>query len=293
MKKALLPLLLAGLCPATVRASPFYSWPQPGIRSRASTHLVYYGGPVIGNAKIYAVFWGDAVNAQVRNDIGGFYAALVDSTAMDWLKEYDTDGIMAVDGRPGTGQHIRRGSYGGAYPIVPSHSGRLIDDQDVRDELERQIRKGALPAPSADSVYMIHFPPNVTIAADGGTSCRDFCAYHEGFRSDALGAGVYYGVLPDQQANGCGMGCGGGRGLFDATTTVSSHELFEAITDPFPTPGSHPAYPQAWNTTDGEEIGDLCTFSAGRLNARARSYVVQGEWDNADDSCATGPYVGP
>ena len=75
-------------------------------------------------------------------------------------------------------------------------------------------------------------------------------------------------------------------------TEVTSHELIEAITDPFPTPGATPAYPQAWNTTDGNEIGDLCAGNDTQLSTAAGNFVLQQEFDNSINGCAKGPYHG-
>ncbi len=47
-----------------------------------SENLAYYGGPVISNAHVVAVFWGEGVDATVEKDIGGMYAAAVNSTHM-------------------------------------------------------------------------------------------------------------------------------------------------------------------------------------------------------------------
>ena len=80
---------------------------------------------------------------------------------------------------------------------------------------------------------------------------------------------------------------------FGDSTVVSSHELAEATTDNIPTPGSNPKYPQAWNTTDGYEIGDLCEGYTGTLTAGKTSYTVQQIYSNAIASCTSGNYTSP
>src|SRR5512142_458204 len=45
----------------------------------------YFGGKVIPNAKIYAVFWTSTVDATTTSQIGGFYQGLTNSGWMDWL----------------------------------------------------------------------------------------------------------------------------------------------------------------------------------------------------------------
>lgn len=60
-------------------------------------------------------------------------------------------------------------------------------------------------------------------------SCQAFCGYH-----DAINRQIFYAVMPWP---GCG-GCTGNLEPVQALTSTSSHELYEAITDPIP--------PQVW-----------------------------------------------
>ncbi|MDE2144241.1 MAG: hypothetical protein KGJ84_17670, partial [Elusimicrobia bacterium] len=249
----LLALLSLGLSTA-VSANPHgIMWAKgarPAVfKANASGGLQYYGGPVISHPKVYAVFWGDGVSAQTKSDIGPFFANILDSTYMDWLSEYNTN-RTAVDGRQGTKQSIGRGSFAGSITIQPVNTAASLTDAMIQTELDGQIAAGKLPPSDANSLYMVYFPSGVSISIEGQKSCSSFCAYHEGFTSARSGSPVYYGVMPV-----CGWGCGGG---FDGLTAVSSHECLEAVTDPFPTPGDKPAYPQAWNDAGGQEIADLC-----------------------------------
>jgi hypothetical protein len=248
----------------------------------ASGGLLYYGGPVIPNVKVYAVFWGDGVSAETKSNIGPFFANILDSTYMDWLSEYDTN-KTAVDGREGTKQHIGRGSFGGTLAIKPANAAKALTDEMVQQELDGQIAAGVLPPSDGNSLYMIYFPAGVSISIEGQKSCSSFCAYHEGFKSARTGSPVYYGVMPV-----CGFGCGGG---FDGLTAVSSHECIEAVTDPFPTPGDKPAYPQAWNDAGGQEIADLCASDSGTVTGHGLTSTVSGEWDNSIGGCNQGPWT--
>lgn len=256
---------------------------QKPAQPSASSNLLYYGGPVIEHAKVYAVFWGDSVPSETQQNIGPFFSNMLDSTYMDWLSEYDTNGT-AVDGRQGTKQHIGRGSYGGAFTITPANTSTDLSDAQVQAELEAQIAAGKLPPSDANTLYMTYFPAGVNITIEGQKSCQAFCAYHEGFNSKR-GAPIYYGVMPVCGGFGCGFG-----NAFDNMTIVSSHEAVEAITDPFPTPGDKPAYPQAWNTSDGQEIADLCQSNSGTVTGHGLTSKVSGEWDNKTSACLTGPW---
>jgi hypothetical protein len=256
----------------------------------AEKKLYYYGGPVISHAKVYAVMWGAEVDATTQKQIRGFLENVVNSTYMDWLTEYATS-IKAVDGRAGTNQGIGRGSFAGQVVIHPAHTSTNLDDKDIQAELDAQIDAGNLPKPDGDTLYMTYFPPGVSITIEGQGSCSSFCAYHEGFVSKKFG-NVFYGVMPDLGGM-CSFGCGFQASSFDSLTDVSSHELIEAVTDPFPTPADKPAYPQAWNTTDGNEIGDLCASTSTQLSTQGLTYVVQKEFDNSILGCAAGPYHSP
>ncbi|MBI5247652.1 MAG: hypothetical protein HY923_10755 [Elusimicrobia bacterium] len=254
--------------------------PAQAADASASAGLVYYGGPVIEHAKVYAVFWGENVPAETKTKIGGFFANMLDSVYMDWLSEYHTS-RKAVDGREGTKQTIGRGTFNGAVTITPINTSAALKDADVQKELVAQIAAGKLAPADANSLYMIYFPKGVSIEIEGARSCSSFCAYHEGFMNG--NTPIYYGIMPVCGGFSCGAS-------YDSMTFVSSHEAIEAITDPFPTPGSHPAYPQAWNDANGEEITDLCQSQSARLTSHGVTSLVSGQWKNSIGGCFNGPW---
>ncbi len=256
------------------------------VQTFAGTQLLYYGGPVVHSANVIVVNWTSAIAAQTQKNIGPFFNALVNSNYIDWLKIYDTN-IKAVDGRVGTHQTITRGKFVGTYTITPNNKNTNLTDADIQTELQAQIAAGNLPKPNNNTIYMTYFPAGYSISIAGGQSCVDFCAYHDAFKSAKFG-NIFYGVMPSLTGS-CSFGCGSG---FSALTFDSSHELLEAITDPFPTPGSNPAYPQAWNTSNGYEIADLCeNNSPTTLNTKSgRSYAVTTLFDDRTNACSTGPY---
>jgi|CXWL01.1.fsa_nt_gi hypothetical protein len=284
----LLAAALANLAlPSSARANEIYRMDDAQVGSlkdgAKGGNLVYYGGPVISNAKVYAIFWGDKVAAETQSGIGAFLTNMLDSVYMDWLSEYNTN-LRAVDGRPGTNQKIGRGTFNGAITIKPAKDSKKVTDESIRQELVAQIAAGKLPAADDNSLYMVYFPSGHTIDMDGRRSCQQFCAYHQGFKT-AAGASIFYGVMP-----ACNSRCGGTSNAFDGQTIVSSHEVIEAITDPFPTPGDNPAYPQAWNTTSGEEISDLCSRISAPLAGHGVVSKVQAQWRNSTSSCYNGPW---
>jgi hypothetical protein len=256
--------------------------PRPRVAPPASgPTMLYFGGPVIGTVKVAAVMWGNGVAKTTVNGIGGYFKAIVNSTYVDELAQYSTH-IVGVNGKQGTNQTITRGSYLGTFTITPANTSKKLTDAQVQTELEAQIAAGKLPPQDLNTLYMIYFPASVVITLDGGRSCVSFGAYHEATSASVSAGNIFYGVMPN---------CGGG---FSSITNVSSHEFGEAVTDAIPTPGSTPAYPQAWNNATGYEIGDLCEGYSGTLTAAGgKSYVVQQLFDNATNACATGNYTSP
>jgi hypothetical protein len=86
------------------------------------------------------------------------------------------------------------------------------------------------------------------------------------------------------EGSGCDTGCGGG-GAVERVTSVASHELVEAVTDPEVGLASGLKAPLAWYDEAGGEIGDLCNGKTGRLKSKRASYLVQKEWSNAARAC--------
>jgi hypothetical protein len=258
-----------------VHVMPLFNEPAPDPTTEATpVRLTNYGGPVIPNVKIYAVYW--TSRAQFQSQLNSFYTSIVDSTYMDWLKEYDT-----------STQQIRRGSFGGSFVITPSHTSTSLMDADIQAEIAAQMDAGVLPqTDGVNALYMLHFPAGIKISLPNGsstaTSCVQFCAYHGTFKkSDKY---VFYGIHPDLGQSGCNAGCGGGS-VQDNTTSVASHEMVEAITDAAVGLATDLAPPLAWYNDQQGEIGDICNGRQSRVNG----FAVQTQWSNNANKCtATG-----
>jgi hypothetical protein len=255
---------------------------QPSVEARsrnAARTELYYGGPVLPKIKVVTVIWGNDVNKITINNIGPFFAGIVNSTFVDQLTQYSTN-LTGVNGHAGTHQTIGRGIYRGQFKITPGHKSANLTNAAVQSELKAQIAAKHLPAADQNTLYMVYFPSSITITAGNAVSCRQFAAYHSA-SPGTVGNNVFYGVMPD---------CLGG---FVEQTVSSSHEFAEALTDGIPTPGSHPAYPQAWNTSDGEEIGDLCEGTRATLTVGANRYRIQQVFLNTTKACSKGSYQSP
>ena len=247
----------------------------PSSFALPSAHLNYYGGRVISNVNVVVVFWGPNVNATVRSQIGSFYSAVTNSAYFDWLSEYNTF-ILGQDGLPGSNQAIGRGTFAQAIQINPG-GGTTIPDSTIQTQVNNNIASGILPAPDGNTLYMVYFPPGTTITLGSALSCRDFCAYHGTFRRS--GASVPYGVMPDL-GGACATGCGIGT-QFNNTTSASSHEMIESVTDTEVGLATVIGRPLAWYDPSNGEIGDICNQQTGTIGG----FTVQKEWSNVSHAC--------
>jgi len=279
----------------------------------AGAHLTYWGGPVISNVQVIVVLWGTHVVTTSPADgtatLAQFYTDIISSRYYDLLTEYTTAGIVGNDGVSTSNQTITHGSSGGTVTITPSKcaggsaTACILLDSDIQTELTNQITAKNLPAPQSvagivNTYYAIYFPPNVSIQLDPKTSsCVNggFCAYH----SDTNTGTIPYGVMPDYSSGGCSQqgACGTGT-TFQIATTVSSHEMAEAITDADVGTASVFGPPLGWYDhvpspgTDPGEIADICDPPAapqGAVLAGGNLYSVEFLFSNVQNDCVAGP----
>ena len=140
-------------------------------------------------------------------------------------------------------------------------------DIDVQKLIADNIASAALPAPDSETLYVTYFLAGVTIQLGSDASCTTFCGYHSNFTLN--GANVFYAVLPYPSCSGCL----GGMNDLDSLTSITTHEVCEAITDPIPGSG--------WYDDSAGEIGDICAWIT-RVNS---GYTVQEEWSNRANAC--------
>ncbi|KAJ3272030.1 hypothetical protein HDV01_005982, partial [Terramyces sp. JEL0728] len=113
----------------------------------AGAKLVYYGGPVISNVKVFTIFWGGQSKVQYASQINQFYTGVTDSALFDMLSQYNTQT-----------QSIGRGSFIGSYDYTGAATGTL-DDSTLQTTLKSLISSGKVPAADANTYYAIHFAP--------------------------------------------------------------------------------------------------------------------------------------
>jgi hypothetical protein len=273
-----------------------------GLAAPAGAHLTYFGGPIISNVHVVQVLYGSgSYNAQVAGSssptMGNFYRDITTSGYITLLSQYNTPASG------GTNQTLGNGTFDGLFQIVPSaaNNGSTIDDTNIQAELLAQINAGHLPAPVLDAagnvntLYMIFFPPGKTITQGGSSSCAagGFCAYHGTTSTTLNSKHVLYGVMPDMQAgSGCSTGCGSST-VFNNYTSVTSHELAEAMTDADVGIATTFSAPLAWYDMTNGEIGDICNGQQGSYVANGTTYTIQLEFSNSANNCVLPPAGAP
>ena len=206
------------------------------------------GGPVIANPVVVTVTFNYVVGTGHETTPPGVDAGQADAAAGDAgagsdplapaLEQFDdvilttawwAKSVGAYKVGPGkSGGHVRLPDSLG--PGMGTVSNSVLDDPQVQQFLQQEVLAGALPAPTADSIYAFYFPPSTSNTLSGAVSCEQggFGGYHSAAMvTDPLGNSTtaVYAVI-DQ----CDLG--NGPVTLDPTTITASHEFAEAVSDP-------------------------------------------------------------
>jgi hypothetical protein len=226
-----------------------------------------YGGPVLASPKIVPVFF--------SND---------DATMVSALKDF----VSKVGGTKYWEAATAEYGIGAATASTPIDLTEMapatIDDTAIQTWLLGKLNGNdpAWPANDGNTVYVLHYPSTTTITLGNQASCQAFGGYHSNTTLDAAhgSADVAYAVVP-RCSNFAGMS------TQDATTGSESHELIEAVTDPYPQ--TNPAYATIdtahayWQRVlGGGEVGDMCAqFPQAFVKfPELPLYTVQRTWSN-------------
>ena len=228
----------------------------------ANAKLTYNGGALIQNVTVYTIFWGngwsgDPAMKDTMDQINQFFTDILVSPLIDQLSEYNVQGQYTIG----------QGNLAGTTVITDGApgAGATIDDSAIQTALQGWVNSGQVPASTPNMLYFIYLDNQVTVTMEGGSSCADFCGYH-----DAINNNIYYAVMPYPSCDGCLAGLS----LIGAITGTSSHELCEAITDPVP--------PNGWyDQNNNMEIGDICAWTFKTV----AGHNVQLEWSNQANKC--------
>ncbi len=236
------------------------------LEAREVPTVTYHGGAILPHPEVQAVFYGSAWAANAT-----------DAAQAATLNAYENYIVQSpyVDALTRVGYGVGRGTAtAGVVDNTALADGTTVSDRTLRAKIQTDITRGLLAAPDANRLYVLYVQPNVIISMGGGNSVNSFLGYHGAFAGrDAAGHAVdiRYAVIayPGGTVHNAGMG----TSALDQLTSVASHEMAEAFTDPDVNYKS-----LGWYDDNLGEIGDITQSSTTRLNG----YLVQLNSDRND-----------
>jgi hypothetical protein len=253
----------------------------------AMPQVDYNGGRVLQNPKIVTITWAQD-DAQMVSRVQQF-GDIITSTA--WWTAVSSEYCQ----QPGNKPCIGPGTSGGHVVIqdAPDPNGYTDSSQGAASTIQDFIHDHVVggngitadfPTPDDNTLYVLYFPPGVSITLDGSGSCDSFGAYHNTVQlpyANQLINNVAYAIIPR-----CGTK--------ESTTTVSaSHEIIEAATDPDigETSLSYYMLNQLWAVAGGE-VGDLCEgIGSSGTTTTESTFIVQRSWSNKSAASGHNPCV--
>ncbi len=222
--------------------------------------VVRQGGPVLASPHLVPiVFDGD----PFADDLDRFTASVG-----------CTDYYRATVNEYGVGDAIA-----GALTRLDEPSPSRITSDEIERWLVRELTQKSprLERPTKDALYIIYYGPGTEVEQGPGVlSCQAFGGYHTNVVLPD-GTPVAYAVVPR---------CDGmGDSTLDTTTSAASHEIVEAVTDPYNKENPAFAYVDdahaSWMFVLGGEVSDLCAQrSDADYTPEGYPYAVQRSWSN-------------
>ncbi|MBI3860990.1 MAG: fibronectin type III domain-containing protein [Planctomycetia bacterium] len=197
------------------------------LESRKLLTVTFHGGALLPNVEAQAVYlgsdWKTSTALQSRAAATDqFLSTLVQSPYMDMLTN--------------AGYNVGRGTASaGAVDNVALNKTTGITDSQIRSEIQSLINSGQLQAPDANRLYVVNVEPGVVVHNGSDASNTTFLGYHGAFAGKtASGAAIdiHYAVIPSPGAPNFTSASQGFSSDFAEVTSVTSHELAEAVTDP-------------------------------------------------------------
>ncbi|MBV9102424.1 MAG: hypothetical protein JO060_02475, partial [Candidatus Eremiobacteraeota bacterium] len=214
----------------------------------APSDVTNHGGPVLANVQCTTVFLGDAWSQAPFSSLRDAFNTFLD----DYLasSEFTNLSVYGI----GTGSRI------GTLTTTDA-LGSTVLDSDLQAIVTRLTASGGQIVPNANTLLFLFTPQGTIVdatAIGAGQTCTDHCGYHN------FVGNVPYAIMPYLECSGC---LGSGLTTEQSMTSVMSHELCEAVTDPML---------NGWYSSTGEEIGDLCAWQETSVDG----YTAQKEWIN-------------
>jgi hypothetical protein len=231
-----------------------------GLEDRSVPAVVNYGGNVLAHVEAQALFLGNewssvSADAAQTTTLNSFLSTLTGGAYMDALTN--------------AGYGVGRGTASaGAVDPKALSAGSTITDASIQATLKADIASGLLKSTDANRLYIVYVEPNVAVnlGSGQGTTQQGILGYHGAF-AGANGTTIRYAVVA--YPGGTAHNTSQGTSAIDQLTSVTSHELAEAVTDPDVNYGR-----LGWYDPRRGEIGDI-TENNPNAQVRLNGYLVQ------------------
>jgi hypothetical protein len=231
------------------------------LESREMFAVTYHGGALLEHVETQAVYLGSDWNSNSNlksqtQQLDQYLDYLVQSPYMDMLAS--------------AGYGVSRGSSSAGHAIdlnLANHSS--LTDSQIRSQLQDAIASSQLQQPDSNRLYLVYVEPSVLIRDGNSSSVNSFLGYHGAFSgrdASGLAVNIRYAVMAYPGSPNPSSTSQGFATPFQQLTSVTSHELAEAVTDPDANYGQTSWY----DDQNNGEIGDL-TSQTVMLNG----YLVQ------------------
>jgi hypothetical protein len=266
--------------------------------------LIYHsGGPIMPKIEVYNIFW---VPATLQNgkpaSLPSYYAGAMNNLGRDYaghtLSSNNTQYYQIISGTTYVSglSFLASGSFGGSFTDTSPYPasdctdsatpGNCIIDADIINEVQKVIATKGWSG-GLNKIFNVYTSVGEGSCFDSSSSScayTQYCAYHSYIGSGGSSS-IIYSNEPYAAATGCQASVFPNHPDSDSAASVTSHEITEAITDP---------NLNAWFTSTGSEIGDICawnygtnTYDSNKANQlwNGRFYEIQMMYDNHTASC--------
>lgn len=263
----------------------------------ANTGIYYWGGPIIVNPKVVAIYWGTGTqqggaiykNGPVPGTTGvgtadgslvGYFMNNLGGTPY-WA--INNDYMNASNNR--VAKALTYTSFWAPSATECNGLGTpstAPTDANIQALIECGFTNGKIPV-DLSTGYAVFTPSGINLGGGFGTQ---YCAYHYWYTSPRANGVVKYAAMPynAQYPSGCVGQSGSPNNDFaaDAEVNTLAHELEEIATDP---------QGNAWFDRRGYENADKCAWKFGtvytsgggyaNMVVNAKHFLVQQNWRNS------------
>jgi hypothetical protein len=219
--------------------------------TNGTTHkIVDQGGPVLTNAKVQLIFWGDWNDSSLdpsKDTIATAIQSIINSDYYSKLSQY---------------RGIQKPAYLGYVVNNTSHLPNTFEDSAIEKAIGDSIQNRSAPDfrsfTNGQIMYIvIPTPGHVSTDEEGN-------AFHDNFTYKGNNKGVYAVYY--------------GKKDLESITRTLAHEIAEACTNPV---YNKKAFIDPDVEPPDNEIADFCENEVGEVNG----VTVEGYWSNLDGGC--------